>query len=157
MSQANQSFDRAQDDAIPSCQSPGAVLVPDGPDAGQPWHYGDPFAEQRRLDHGLTDKPAGVWAREALRIAARQPRPGLDDDPSAPIDWVLRLVHLDGSADEPLPPVGTALTLDGVTVGRLGSTAQHYELGPIGLALVAPDVTDGTTVLVGATPALITT
>ena len=30
-----------------------AVAPPDGsPDAGVPWHYGDPFAEQRALDHG---------------------------------------------------------------------------------------------------------
>ena len=131
------------------------VPVPDGPDAGLPWYYGDPFGEQRRLDQG-SDEPAGVWAREALRIAARQPRAGLDDDPEAPPDWVLRLVHLDGSADEPLPPVGTALTLDEVVVGRLGTTAQHYELGPIGLALVAPAVPDGATVMAGATPALVT-
>lgn len=29
-----------------------AVRSPDGPDAGAPWHYGDPFAEQRRLVGG---------------------------------------------------------------------------------------------------------
>jgi len=133
------------------------VTVPDGPDAGLVWHYGDPFGEQRRLAQGLTGEPAGVWAREALRIAARQSRSGVDDDPSVPPNWVLRLVHLDGSADDPMPPVGTALTLDGVTVGRLGSTAQHYELGPIGLALVDPTVPDGATVLAGTTPALVTT
>jgi len=132
----------------------GPVPVPDGPDAGLVWHYGDPFGEQRRLEHG-SDEPAGVWAREALRIAARQPRAGLDDDPDAPPDWVLRPIHLDGSADEPLPPVGTVLTLDGEVVGRLGSTAQHYELGPIGLALVDPSIPDGATVQADGTPALV--
>ena len=130
------------------------VPVPDGPDAGLPWHYGDPFGEQRRLELG-SNEPAGVWAREALRIASLQPRAGLDDDPSVPSAWVLRLVHLDGSADDPLPPVGTELTLDGAVVGRLGTTAQHYELGPIGLALVDASVPDGTTVQAGNTPALV--
>ena len=90
-----------------------------------------------------------------MRVAALQPRAGLDDDPSVPPAWVLRLVHLDGSADDPLPPVGTELTLNGAVVGRLGTTAQHYELGPIGLALVDPSVPDGATVLAGSTPAQI--
>lgn len=31
---------------------PGAVLVPEGPDAGSVWHYGDPFGEQRLLESG---------------------------------------------------------------------------------------------------------
>jgi len=128
------------------------VPVPDGPDAGLPWHYGDPFGEQRRLSEGL-DGPAGVWAREALRIAARQPRLGVDPQPEP--GETLRLVHLDGSADEPLPPIGTVLTLDGRAVGRLGSTAQHYELGPIGLASVESAVPVGTSLMVGSTPALV--
>ena len=134
--------------------NPAPVPVPDGPDAGQPWHYGDPLREQRRFEQGFLDEPIGVWAKEALRIAAGQPRPGLDDDPSAPSDWQLRLVHLDGSMEE-LPPVGTPLTLGGATVGRLGTTSYHYELGPIGLALVAADIGEGTTVLAGATPAVV--
>lgn len=29
-----------------------AVLIESGPDAGRPWHYGDPLREQRRLDAG---------------------------------------------------------------------------------------------------------
>jgi len=121
---------------------PEPVLVPDGPDAGQPWHYGDPLGEQRRLAGGSTE-PAGVWAREALRIADRRPRLGLDPEPRP--DETLRLVHLDGSADDPMPPVGTAITLGGRPVGRLGTTAQHYELGPIGLAAISSDVPPGTT------------
>ena len=31
---------------------PSAVLAESGPDAGQPWHYGDPLREQRRLEAG---------------------------------------------------------------------------------------------------------
>ncbi len=47
----------------------------------------------------------------------------------------LVLLHLDGSAER-LPEVGSDLVLDGRTVGRVGSSARHYELGPIALGLV---------------------
>ena len=47
----------------------------------------------------------------------------------------LVLLHLDGSAER-LPVVGSELTLDGKTVGRVGSSVRHHELGPIGLGLV---------------------
>jgi folate-binding protein YgfZ len=55
----------------------------------------------------------------------------------------LVLLHLDGSADR-LPALGSPLMLDGRQVGRVGSTARHHELGPVGLGLVkrsvSPDV-----------------
>jgi hypothetical protein len=44
-------------------------------------------------------------------------------------------LDLDGSVDR-LPAHGDPVELDGVTVGFTGSAARHYELGPIGLALV---------------------
>ncbi|HSR85301.1 MAG TPA: folate-binding protein [Streptosporangiaceae bacterium] len=47
----------------------------------------------------------------------------------------LVLLHLDGSEDK-LPAHGDPVLLDGGSVGFTGSTARHYELGPIGLALV---------------------
>ncbi len=47
----------------------------------------------------------------------------------------LVLLHMDGSVNE-LPEVGTPLTASGDEVGRLGTTAMHHELGPIGLGLV---------------------
>jgi folate-binding protein YgfZ len=47
----------------------------------------------------------------------------------------LVLLHLDGSEDK-LPVHGDPVLLDGDNVGFTGSTARHYELGPIGLALV---------------------
>jgi tRNA-modifying protein YgfZ len=47
----------------------------------------------------------------------------------------LVLLHLDGSEDK-LPRHGDPVLLDGNSVGFTGSTARHYELGPIGLALV---------------------
>jgi folate-binding protein YgfZ len=47
----------------------------------------------------------------------------------------LVLLHFDGSEDK-LPSHGDLVLLDGGSVGFTGSTARHYELGPIGLALV---------------------
>jgi folate-binding protein YgfZ len=47
----------------------------------------------------------------------------------------LVLLHLDGSESE-LPPPGSPVTLDGRDVGRVTSSARHYELGPIALAVV---------------------
>ena len=44
-------------------------------------------------------------------------------------------LHLDGSA-EVLPPVGAPLTLDGRSVGFVGGSARHHELGPIALGLI---------------------
>jgi hypothetical protein len=110
---------------------------------------------------------AGIWAYEAFRIAAHQPRYGLDTDHKTiphEVGWIetavhlskgcyrgqetvarvhnlghpprrLVFLHLDGSADR-LPVHGGEVDLDGKTVGFVGSTARHYELGPIGLALV---------------------
>ena len=111
--------------------------------------------------------PAGMWAHEALRIAARVPRLGLDTDHRTiphEVGWIetavhlnkgcyrgqetvarvhnlghpprrLVFLHLDGSADR-LPAHGDPVELDGATIGFVGSAARHYELGPIGLALV---------------------
>jgi folate-binding protein YgfZ len=48
----------------------------------------------------------------------------------------LVFLHLDGSADR-LPGRGAPVTLpDGTQVGFAGSSARHYELGPIGLAMI---------------------
>lgn len=47
----------------------------------------------------------------------------------------LTLLHLDGS-DNRLPARGSALIHAGREVGVVGSSARHYELGPIALALV---------------------
>jgi tRNA-modifying protein YgfZ len=51
----------------------------------------------------------------------------------------LVLLHLDGSADR-LPALGSPLVLDGRAVGRVGSSARHHELGPVGLGLVKRSV-----------------
>ena len=47
----------------------------------------------------------------------------------------LTLLHLDGSANR-LPEHGSALLHDGREVGFVGSSARHYELGPVALGLV---------------------
>ena len=60
----------------------------------------------------------------------------------------LVLLHLDGSA-ETLAQPGTDITLGGARVGRLGTAAHHYELGPIALGLVKRTVDDGATVETG--------
>jgi tRNA-modifying protein YgfZ len=122
--------------------------------------------------------PAGLWAFEALRIAARVPRFGLDTDHRTiphEVGWIETAVHLskgcyrgqetvarvhnlghpprrlvfldlDGSVDR-LPAHGSPVELDGATIGFTGSAARHYELGPIGLALVKRTVPVDATLL----------
>src|SRR6266566_1243128 len=68
----------------------------------------------------------------------------------------LILLHLDGSEDR-LPGHGDPVQLDGAdkgtVVGFTGSAARHYELGPIGLALVKRTVPVEATLLAGGVPA----
>jgi tRNA-modifying protein YgfZ len=51
----------------------------------------------------------------------------------------LVMLLLDGSVDR-LPEHGSPVTLDGKQVGFVGSSARHYELGPVGLALVKRNI-----------------
>ena len=139
---------------------------------------------------------AGIWSFEALRIAARVPRFGLDTDHRTiphEIGWIGVAVHLDkgcyrgqetvarvhnlghpprrlvfldldGSVDR-LPAHGDPVELaggepggapggaQGATVGFTGSAARHYELGPIGLALIKRTVPVGATLLAGGVAA----
>jgi tRNA-modifying protein YgfZ len=66
----------------------------------------------------------------------------------------LVLVHLDGSSEE-LPAVGTSVSVDGRDIGFLGTTAHHYELGPIGLALIKRQVADDAQLIVAGMAAAI--
>jgi tRNA-modifying protein YgfZ len=127
---------------------------------------------------------AGTWAYEALRIAARVPRFGLDTDHRTiphEAGWIETAVHLnkgcyrgqetvarvhnlghpprrlvfldlDGSVDR-LPEHGDPVSLaggePGATVGFTGSAARHYELGPIGLALIKRTVPVDAALLAG--------
>ena len=141
----------------------------------------------------------GMWAFEALRIAARVPRFGLDTDHRTiphEVGWIDTAVHLtkgcyrgqetvarvhnlghpprrlvfldlDGSVDR-LPAHGDPVELRGpeiggteaggpeagrTAVGFTGSAARHYELGPIGLALVKRTVPVEATLLAGGVAA----
>jgi folate-binding protein YgfZ len=64
----------------------------------------------------------------------------------------LVFLNLDGSEDR-LPGHGDPVDLDGAVVGFTGSAARHYELGPIGLALVKRTVPVDATLLAGGVPA----
>ncbi|GAA4891251.1 folate-binding protein YgfZ [Tessaracoccus lubricantis] len=111
----------------------------------------------------------GTWAFDAMRVAAGVPRIFVDTDhKTIPNEIGLlgthlekgcyrgqetvarvhtlgrpprRLVqlHLDGSLSQ-LPEVGAPLEFGGRTVGFVGSSARHHELGPIALALVKRNV-----------------
>ncbi|HET9650071.1 MAG TPA: folate-binding protein [Microlunatus sp.] len=130
------------------------------------------FVPRTAVNRVLADRPrAGLWAYEALRIAAGVPRIGRDTDHRTIPNEIgvlgaavhldkgcyrgqetvarvhtlgrpprrLVLLHLDGTADA-LPAAGSPLELDGRAVGFVGSSARHYELGPIGLGLVKRSV-----------------
>lgn len=125
---------------------------------------------------GQAGDPVGLWAWEALRIEAGQPRFGLDtDERTIPneVGWLsspehpsavhmdkgcyrgqetvarvhnlgkpprrLVLLHLDGSVEH-LPEHGSEVTADGRKVGFVGSSARHFELGPVALAIVKRNV-----------------
>ncbi len=59
----------------------------------------------------------------------------------------LVLLHLDG-ASEALPRHGAAVSVGDRQVGWIGTSARHYELGPIATAIVKRNVPDDATVLV---------
>jgi folate-binding protein YgfZ len=115
---------------------------------------------------GAGVRQVGVWAYEALRVAARLPRLGVDtDERTIPheVGWIGRAVHLDkgcyrgqetvarvhnlGKPPRMLvlvhldgsgerPVTGDPLLAGGRVVGRLGTVVDHVDLGPIALALV---------------------
>jgi folate-binding protein YgfZ len=66
----------------------------------------------------------------------------------------LVLLHLSGDTDE-LPPAGSPVELDGRAVGFLGTAAQHYEFGPIALAVVKRSLPDDAPLIVAGHPVAI--
>lgn len=64
----------------------------------------------------------------------------------------LVFLHLDGSEDR-LPRPGDPVTMADTTVGFTGSAARHYELGPIGLALIKRTVPVDAALRAGGLPA----
>ncbi len=139
-------------------------------------------AATKFADGGLS--LAGMQAYEALRIAARRPRFGLDTDHRTiphEVGWIesavhlnkgcyrgqetvarvhnlghpprrLVFLHLDGSENR-LPRHGDPVQLEEATVGFVGSAARHYELGPIGLALIKRTTPVDATLLADGLPA----
>jgi hypothetical protein len=63
-------------------------------------------------------------------------------------------LHLSGESDV-LPSPGGPVEFDGRAVGFLGTAVQHFELGPIALAVIKRTVPDGATVAVAGETALI--
>jgi tRNA-modifying protein YgfZ len=125
------------------------------------------FVRREELADALAGELAGVWALEALRVAAGRPRFGLETDHRTiphEVGWIpsavhldkgcyrgqetvarvqnlgrpprrLVLLHLDGS-DSGLPAHGDPVLLADREVGRVTTSARHFELGPIALAVV---------------------
>lgn len=109
---------------------------------------------------------AGVWALEALRIAAWRPRMSEVDERSIPheLDWLRSAVHLAkgcyrgqetvakvhnlghpprrlvmlhlDGSDALLPAPGAEVRTGDASVGTVTAAARHHELGPIALAVV---------------------
>ncbi len=120
--------------------------------------------QQRLVDAGV--RRAGIWAYEAHRVAALQPRLGVDtDERTIPheVGWISTAVHLDkgcyrgqetvarvhnlGKPPRMLvllhldgstdrPTTGDPVLAGGRTVGRLGTVVDHVDEGPIALALL---------------------
>lgn len=66
----------------------------------------------------------------------------------------LVVLHLSGDSDE-LPGQGTPVELDGRTVGFLGTAVHHHELGPVALAVIKRSLSDGVSLSVAGSPALV--
>lgn len=142
------------------------VPVPEDALAWRGAQFADGHEVLLPADAVVDAEQAGQWAHEALRITAGLPRIGLDTDHrTLPNEIGLfatalekgcyrgqetvarvhnlgrpprRLVRLLFDGD--LPATGTELLNGGRAVGTLGSTAQHHEMGPIGLALIKRSV-----------------
>jgi folate-binding protein YgfZ len=124
-------------------------------------------------------RPAGVWAYEAHRVAARRPRLGVDtDERTIPheVGWIGPAVHLDkgcyrgqetvarvhnlGRPPRMLvllhldgsgdrPSPGDPVLAEGRAVGRLGTVVDHVDFGPIALALIKRGVPAATPLRTG--------
>jgi tRNA-modifying protein YgfZ len=134
------------------------------------WH-------RRLVDAGV--RPAGMWAYEAHRVAARRPRLGVDtDERTIPheVGWIGAAVHLDkgcyrgqetvarvhnlGKPPRMLvvlhldgsgdrPSTGDPVLVGGRAVGRLGTVVDHVDEGPIALALLKRSLPADTELVTG--------
>ena len=165
-----------------------AVVLRPGPVEGAPTRVTpegvESFVPRADLERVLAGELAGVWALEALRIAAGRPRFGLETDHRTiphEVGWIgpavhldkgcyrgqetvarvqnlgrpprrLVLLHLDGS-ESVLPAHGDPVALDDRQVGFVTSSARHYELGPVALALVKRSTPTEATLVAGGVAA----
>lgn len=147
-----------------------AVPADEHPGLERPWReYLIPATE---LVDAVGQRPlAGVWAAEALRVAAWRPRRGAEtDEKTIPheLDLLRTAVHmdkgcykgqesiarvhnlgrpprrlvflqLDGSLHT-LPAAGSEVSFEERVVGTVTSSAQHFEMGPVALALIKRSV-----------------
>jgi tRNA-modifying protein YgfZ len=67
----------------------------------------------------------------------------------------LALVHLDGITTDNPPATGTDVTLDGRTVGFVGTAVRHHELGMIALVVLKRNVADDASLAIGESMAAI--
>jgi hypothetical protein len=116
--------------------------------------------------------PAGIDAFEAARIVVHRPRLGVDTDHRTiphEVGWLTDAVHLDKGCyrgqetvarvhnlgrpprrlvllhlDGAVAATGSPLTAAGRTVGFVGSSGTHTELGPVALGMVKRSVPDET-------------
>lgn len=140
------------------------------PGLERPWR--EYLVPAQELESAVGARPlAGVWAAEALRVAAWRPRRGAEtDEKTIPheLDLLRTAVHLskgcykgqesvarvhnlghpprrlvflqlDGSLHT-LPAPGSEVLLEERVIGSVTSVAQHFEMGPIALALVKRSV-----------------
>ena len=133
-----------------------------GPVEGHPgadWAWREVIVPRAELDAVVGERPlAGMWALEALRVAAWRPRLGFETDHRTiphelhkgcyrGQETVARVknlgrpprrlvfLHLDGSGHV-LPEAGTPIEVGGRAVGRVTTVARHEQDGPIALAVV---------------------
>ena len=141
---------------------PGHTYAASRPDA--PWNYRELVVPR---DFSYDGPVAGTLALEALRIAAWRPRLQDADEKTIPheLDWLRSAVHLNKGCyrgqetvakvhnlghpprrlvllhlDGTVPAVGDEVLRGDDVVGRVTSSALHWDLGPIALAVIKRSV-----------------
>ena len=137
---------------------PGHTYATSRPDA--PWSYSEAVVPRDLTWEGPV---AGTLALDALRIAAWRPRITDADEKTIPheLDWLRSAVHLNKGCyrgqetvakvhnlghpprrvvllhlDGTVPPVGSPVVNGDAQVGQVTSSALHWDLGPIALAVI---------------------
>ena len=141
---------------------PGHTYAASRPDA--PWDYRELIVPR---DFAYDGPVAGTLALDALRIAAWRPRITDADEKTIPheLDWLRSAVHLNKGCyrgqetvakvhnlghpprrlvllhlDGTVPAVGASVLRGDDVVGQVTSSALHWDLGPIALAVIKRSV-----------------